>query len=77
MKYTVRQAQTQLSRLLAAACQGEEVIIVRGAEQVASIIPLNVIHRDRVPGRMAGRISWRPDAFDPLSDSELFDLGLE
>lgn len=77
MEYPVHEAQTQLSRLIAAACRGEEVIIVRGEERIAQIIPLLVVHRDRVPGKLAGKISWKRDAFSPLSDSELSDLGFE
>ncbi|HET7209644.1 MAG TPA: hypothetical protein VFI95_23940 [Terriglobales bacterium] len=31
----------------------------------------------RVPGRLEGKISYRPDAFDPLTDPELKELGFE
>jgi len=30
-----------------------------------------------VPGRLAGQIAYTADAFDPLTDQELADLGFE
>jgi hypothetical protein len=48
-------------------------IIARNYKPLAKLLPA----RDRVPGRLAGRISWTPDAFDPLTDQELSDLGFE
>jgi hypothetical protein len=31
----------------------------------------------RIPGRLKGKISYTPDAFDPLTDQELKDLRFE
>lgn len=77
MKYTVHQAKTNLSRLLEEACSGKEVIIARGTEPVARLVPFGAASRKRVPGRLAGKISYTKDAFDPLTDKELADLGFE
>jgi hypothetical protein len=33
--------------------------------------------KKRKPGAFEGKISWTPDAFDPLTDDELKDWGLE
>ena len=77
MKYTVHQAKTNLSRLLAEACSGEDVIIARGDQPIAKLVPLGAACARRVPGKLAGKISWKPGAFDPLTDSELDDLGFE
>jgi prevent-host-death family protein len=40
MSYTVHEAKTNLSRLIKEAESGKEVIITRGKEPVAKIIPI-------------------------------------
>ena len=40
MSYTVHQAKTNLSRLIKEAESGKEVIITRGKEPVAKLIPV-------------------------------------
>ncbi|HKW18974.1 MAG TPA: type II toxin-antitoxin system Phd/YefM family antitoxin [Terriglobales bacterium] len=77
MKYTVHQAKTNLSRLLAEASAGKDVVIARGDEPVAKLIAIGASRKKRVPGRLAGKISAAPDAFAPLTDRELKDLGFE
>jgi antitoxin (DNA-binding transcriptional repressor) of toxin-antitoxin stability system len=77
MKYTVHQAKTNLSRLLEEACAGKEVIIARGAQPVARLVALAAASKKRVPGRFTGQVSCSPDAFAPLSDRELSELGFE
>jgi prevent-host-death family protein len=77
MKYTVHEAKTNLSRLLEKASAGEEVVIARGKEPVAKLLAIGAALKKRVPGRLAGKISASPDAFAPLTDQELKDLGFE
>lgn len=77
MKYTVHQAKTNLSRLLKEVASGKEVIIARGKEPVAQLVPIGKARKKRVLGTMAGQISYSPDAFAPLTDQELSDLGFE
>jgi prevent-host-death family protein len=77
MKYTVHEAKTNLSRLLEKASAGEEVVIARGKEPVAKLLAIGTALKKRVPGRLAGKISASPDAFAPLTDQELKDLGFE
>ena len=77
MEYTVHQAKTNLSRLLAEACEGEEVVISRGREPVARLVAIGAARKKRVPGRLAGQIRNAANAFAPLSDRELSDLGFE
>ena len=77
MKYTVHEAKTNLSKLLEEAAAGQEVIIARGREPVAKIIAIGNARRKRISGRLAGKISASPGAFDPLTDQELKDLGFE
>jgi len=77
MKYTVHQAKTNLSRLLEEASAGKEVVIARGDEPVARLVALGSARKKRVPGTLRGKISASPDAFRPLTDRELKDLGFE
>jgi prevent-host-death family protein len=77
VKYTVHQAKTNLSRLLKEVSTGNEVIIARGEEPVAKLVAIGAARKKRVPGRLAGKISAAPDAFAPLTDRELTDLGFE
>ncbi len=77
MKYTVHQAKTNLSRLLEEVRSGKEVIIARGREPVARLVPIGAACKRRVPGKLAGQISYAADAFTPLTDQELTDLGFE
>lgn len=77
MKYTVHQAKTNLSKLLEEALSGQEVVIARGRQPVAKLVALGSASKKRVPGRLAGQISYSADAFDPLTEQELSDLGFE
>lgn len=75
---TVHEAKTHLSRLLARVEAGEEVIIARGSEEIAKLVPLKPpAPKRRVPGRLAGE---RPPGskdilsngfWEPLSDEEM------
>lgn len=75
--HTVHEAKTKLSQLIKDACNGEEVIIARGAKPVVKLVPLEAPAGKRVPGGFEGKISWTADAFDPLTDEEMRELGFE
>ncbi|MGB8889092.1 MAG: type II toxin-antitoxin system prevent-host-death family antitoxin [Candidatus Korobacteraceae bacterium] len=77
MSYTVHEAKTHLSRPIKEAESGKEVIITRGKEPVAKIIPIAKTAKKRIPGSMKGLIWSAPDAFDPLTDEEMRELGFE
>jgi prevent-host-death family protein len=75
--YTVHQAKTNLSKLLRKVENGEEVIIARGKEPVAKIIPFPARKKKRVPGSLKGKIHIHPSFFDPMSKEELALWGIE
>jgi prevent-host-death family protein len=75
--HTIHEAKTNLSQLIKKACEGEEVIIARGDTPVVRLVPIGNAQKKRVPGGFEGKISWTDDAFDPLTDEELRDWGLE
>jgi prevent-host-death family protein len=70
----VHEAKSNLSRLLRAVAAGEEVVIRRGREPIAKLVPFTE-RRPRVLGEDAGRYEV-PDNFDaPLTDQEIERFG--
>lgn len=70
---TIHQAKTQLSKLIARAQAGEEIVIARGKNPVVRLAPLATKPHGRVFGAMKGKWPDLPDAFffDPLPEDEL------
>lgn len=79
MTYTVHQAKTQFSRLLKEAEAGKEVVVTRGKKPVAKIVAIKPTAEGEVPFRLLGayrgEVTWTDDAFDPLTDKELTEMG--
>ena len=71
MIVTVHKAKTQLSKLIAAALEGEEVVIARGSEPVVKLVAVKSPQSPRGFGSMKGQISLPDSFFDPLPDDEL------
>ncbi|OSQ40550.1 type II toxin-antitoxin system Phd/YefM family antitoxin [Thalassospira mesophila] len=62
-------AKSQLSALIRAAENGEDVVIARGNEPVARLV---AIHKhQRMPGMLKGMLDIPAGVFDPLPDDEL------
>ena len=76
-KYTVEHAAEQFSRLISEVCSGEEVYITGDGMTLAKIVPVPPAEVKRIPGGFEGKISWTHDAFDPLTDEEMKELGFE
>ena len=66
----VHQAKTHLSRLLARAEAGEEVVIARRGEPVARLVACKP-RKERRPGRLKGKAVITDEFFDPLPEEEL------
>jgi prevent-host-death family protein len=73
MRVTVHQAKTQLSKLIAAAEAGEEVVISRGDTPVVKLTP---IRQPRKAGWLKGKVELDDAFWDPLPDEELRAWGL-
>lgn len=71
--FTIRQAKTNLSRLIQKAAAGEEVTIARGAKPVARLVAVGEIKGKRIPGSLKGTLCVGPDFFEPLAGNELTD----
>ena len=74
---TIHKAKTQLSRLIERVCRGEEIVIARGKQPLVRLVPLEKAVAKRKPGAWKGKISYTKDAFAPLTDREMEDLGFE
>ena len=71
MQITVNmhQAKTELSKLVAKAWEGHEVLISRNGKVVAKLVPF--ITEPRVLGQARGTVWISPDFDDPLPDDIL------
>lgn len=67
---SIHAAKTHLSRLIARAEAGEEVIIARGKKPVVKLVPITPKPR-RVFGSLKGQVSIGPEFFEPLPPEEL------
>ena len=74
---TIHKAKTNLSQLIEKACRGEEIVIARGSKPVVRLVPVAEPNGNRKAGILKGKISYAEDAFAPLTDQELHDLGFE
>ena len=65
---TIREARTQLSKLIDAVAEGEEIIISRGGKPAAKLVPIDSDSPTRKPGSMKGKICMAADFDSPLPD---------
>lgn len=72
----VHKAKTQLSKLIAMAERGEEVVIARGDKPVAKLVPINPKPKRRL-GLLQGKIAIGPEFFEPLPEEELEAWGMK
>jgi prevent-host-death family protein len=69
---TLKEAETQLSRLIQAASEGEEVIITEDSKPVAKLVPITEQASEKRPrprfGSGKGVFRMAPDFDEPLED---------
>ncbi len=68
---TIHRAKTNLSKLIARAEAGEEVVIARGRTPVAKLVPVEPPKPKRQFGSMKGRVKVTEAFFEPLPEDEL------
>ena len=68
---SIHAAKTHLSRLIARAEAGEEIIIARGNKPVVKLVSIETKKPKRVPGRWKGQFTVGPEFFEPMSEEEL------
>jgi len=67
---SIHAAKTHLSRLIARAEAGEEIVIARGNKPVVKLVSIAPKPK-RVPGRWRGEFTVGPEFFEPLPPEEL------
>lgn len=67
-RVNMHEAKSDLSRLVAQARQGEEVIIMRAGKPVARLVPIS---EERTPGLARGRVRIGADFDAPLPEEIL------
>jgi prevent-host-death family protein len=75
-QFTVHDAKTNLSRLIADALAGGEVVIARGSVPVVRLVPVNPPGQ-RQFGALRGKIALDARFDEPLPDEELGGWNLE
>ncbi len=66
---TIHQAKTHFSQLIQRALAGEEIIVAKGKEPVAKIIPIPEAQKERRLGGAKGIVKHISDDFDePLEE---------
>jgi len=73
-RVTIHVAKTNLSKLIAKVEAGEEVVICRGDQEVARLVPAapaNDHGKKREPGRFKGRFVIDDRFFEPLPNEYL------
>ncbi len=69
----IHQAKTNLSKLVAEAMEGGDVVIARNNKPAVRLVPVEPVKKPRVPGFWKGREGFGIDDrfFEPLPDDEL------
>ena len=68
---TIHTAKTKLSQIIARVEAGEEVVLARGKQPVARIVPYHPPPTKRRFGAMRGQIDVGDEILDPLPEEEL------
>ncbi len=72
---TIHEAKTNLSKRIEQAERGEEVLIARGQQVVARIVPVGAHPRKRKLDMLRGKFRVTRKFFEPLPESELDSWG--
>ena len=68
---TIHKAKSTLSQLLAKVEAGQEVVLARGSQPIARIVPYHPAENERRAGSLRGLITVGPEFFEPLPEEEL------
>jgi prevent-host-death family protein len=71
----ISEAKAELSSLIEAVSKGEEVLIGKAGAPVARLVAYRGATAERVPGRLAGKITIADD-FDTLPDDVADAFGM-
>ena len=63
--FNLHEAKTHLSRLVAAAAAGEEIVIAKAGTPMVRLVPVSTLAEPRQLGLLAGQVREAPDCWDP------------
>jgi prevent-host-death family protein len=69
----IHQAKTQLSKLVDAVTQGEEIIIAKAGKPLIKLVPYSKVSSPKF-GVLRGKIKIQDDFDAPLSDDQLAEF---
>ena len=72
MEFDIREAKTDLSRLIERALAGDEVIIVEAGRRLVRLTPIEAVRP--VLGSAKGQIVLKPGWDAPLTDGQIEDV---
>lgn len=67
----IHKAKATLSKLVARALAGEDVVIARGNQPVVRLVPVDRAVACRKFGALRGKVTLDDTFFDPLPEAEL------
>jgi prevent-host-death family protein len=78
IEITIHKAKTGLSRLVARVEAGEEVVVCRGKEPVAMLVPFrkSTGRRPKVGTITSAPVKIQPGCFAPLTEDEMAEWGM-
>ncbi|MGH6887686.1 MAG: type II toxin-antitoxin system Phd/YefM family antitoxin [Rhizomicrobium sp.] len=68
---TIHTAKTTLSQLLVRVEAGEEIVLARGKEPIAKLVPFQSPKNRRRFGALKGKLRVGPEFFESLPEHEL------
>lgn len=68
---TIHTAKTTLSQLLARVEAGEEIVLARGKDPVAKLVPFHTARPHRQFGSLRGIVTVGAEFFEPLPEDEM------
>ncbi len=72
MDVSIAEAKTQLTKLIRAVEDGEQVVITRNGKAVAEIMPPPPTRRPVRFDTVLGKIHIEPGCFDPITEEQFF-----
>jgi prevent-host-death family protein len=67
----IHKAKAELSRLVARACAGEDVVIARGKRPMVRLVPVERALPQRRFGALKGKLVVDDSFFEPLDEREI------
>jgi prevent-host-death family protein len=71
LQVNIHEAKTQLSKIIARACRGEEVVIAKAGQPLVRLTPIERQPSGRRFGALRGKAKVDDRFFEPLPEDEL------